>query len=64
MEQYLLRRTRLHYGDGSDPDWLHANSIDYNEELDQIISLIFLLSENLIIDHSTTTLEASTVREI
>ena len=53
-------KININYGDGSDPDWLHANSIDYNEELDQIISLIFLLSENLIIDHSTTTLEAST----
>ena len=46
--------------DGSDPDWLHANSIDYNEELDQIIINIPTFGEFWIIDHSTTTLEAST----
>ena len=40
-------------------DWIHANSIDYNEELDQIIINSRTLSEFWIIDHSTTTQEAA-----
>lgn len=39
-------------------DWIHANAIDYNEELDQIILSSRNLSEFIIIDHSTTTAEA------
>ena len=45
-----------HLGSG---DWSHFNSIDYNEELDQIILSSRNMSEFYIIDHSTTSLEAS-----
>jgi len=41
------------------PNWLHANSIQYNNHLDQIIISIRSLSEIYIIDHSTTTAEAA-----
>ena len=40
-------------------DWLHANSLDYNEELDQIMISIPTFSEIWIIDHSTTTEQAA-----
>ncbi len=42
-----------------DADWLHINSIDYNETLDQIIVGSPGLNEFYIIDHSTTTAEAA-----
>ena len=41
------------------PDWLHTNSIDYNEELDQIMLSVRNFSEVWVIDHSTTTVEAA-----
>jgi hypothetical protein len=40
-------------------DWLHLNSIDYNESLDQILLSSHSFSEIWIIDHSTTTVEAA-----
>ncbi|KYK31762.1 MAG: hypothetical protein AYK22_07775 [Thermoplasmatales archaeon SG8-52-3] len=40
-------------------DWLHINSIDYNEEFDQIILSSRTFSEIWVIDHSTTTEEAA-----
>lgn len=42
------------------PDWIHANSIAYNADLDQIVVNSRNLSESWIIDHSTTTQQAST----
>ncbi len=36
------------------PDWLHANSLDYNPQLDQIILNVRNFAEFWIIDHSTT----------
>ncbi len=41
------------------PDWLHANSIDYNEDLDQIMISVPTFNEIWIIDHSTTTQQAA-----
>lgn len=41
------------------PDWMHANAIDYNPELDQIILSVPTFDEVWIIDHSTTTQEAA-----
>ncbi len=40
-------------------NWLHVNSVQYNEELDQIVLSSRNLSEIWIIDHSTTTAEAA-----
>ena len=40
-------------------DWLHTNSIDYNEEFDQILLSAHNFNEIWVIDHSTTTEEAA-----
>jgi len=40
-------------------DWLHCNGLDYNAALDEILVSTHNLSEVWIIDHSTTTEEAS-----
>jgi hypothetical protein len=39
-------------------DWQHANAINYNAELDQILLSVLYFDEIWIIDHSTTTEEA------
>jgi hypothetical protein len=41
-------------------DWLHGNSVAYNEELDQIVISSRTFSEFFVIDHTTTSLEAAT----
>lgn len=46
-------------GPGGTVDWMHSNGIDYNAALDQIIVSVRNYSEVWIIDHSTTTQEAS-----
>ena len=48
----------INYG-GTDADWLHCNSIDYNEDLDQILISCRNFNEIWIIDHSTTTTQAA-----
>jgi len=40
-------------------DWMHTNSIDYNEKLDQIVMSVRYFNEIWVIDHSTTTAEAA-----
>lgn len=42
-----------------DPDWLHANAIDYNPEFDQIMLSIPYFDEVWIIDHNNSTEEAA-----
>jgi hypothetical protein len=49
-------------GPGSDwigGDWLHSNSVDYNEQFDQILISVCYFNELWVIDHSTTTAEAA-----
>ena len=41
------------------PDWMHANSIDYNSALDQILISVPYFDEIWIIDHSTTKSQAA-----
>lgn len=49
----------LNYAGKKKADWIHANAIDYNPELDQIIISCRSFNELWIIDHSTTTEEAA-----
>lgn len=48
----------LGHGGGSG-DWIHANSVDYDEHLDQIVFSSKPFNEFFVIDHSTTTEEAA-----
>lgn len=50
----------LNYVSNVTADWIHANSIDYNAALDQIVLSSPFLNEMWIIDHSTTTTQAAT----
>lgn len=49
----------INFDNGYDADYTHLNAMDYNAELDQIIMSARHTSEIYIIDHSTTTAEAS-----
>ena len=49
----------INFGEVASGTWLHANAIDYNEELDQIVFCARNTSELYVIDHSTTTAEAA-----
>ncbi|MBE3122848.1 MAG: aryl-sulfate sulfotransferase [Thermoplasmata archaeon] len=49
----------INYVTSSQQDWMHTNSIDYNEEFDQILLSVHNFNEIWIIDHSTTTEEAA-----
>lgn len=46
-------------GQRADADWNHLNSVDYNEEFDQILLSVNKFAEIWVIDHSTTTEEAA-----
>ena len=49
----------INYGGIALSDWMHMNSVDYNEQLDQILISVCNFDEIWIIDHSTTTEEAA-----
>ena len=49
----------INYAANGKADWNHINAIDYNEELDQILVSVRNFSEIWVIDHSTTTAEAT-----
>lgn len=49
----------INSGSHYERDWLHTNSIDYNEEFGQILLSSGNMNEIFIIDHSTTTKEAA-----
>jgi len=40
-------------------DWMHCNTVDYNEERDEVVITSHNLHEIYVIDHSTTTAEAA-----
>ena len=49
----------LNYSATANADWLHCNSIAYNEALDQIIISSHSFNEIWVVDHSTTIAEAA-----
>ncbi len=49
----------VNFTDDGGKDWLHANAIDYNPELDQIMISAHAFNELWVIDHSTTTAQSA-----
>jgi hypothetical protein len=45
--------------DSVNPDWTHANALNYNPELDQIVVSVRSMNEVVVIDHSTTPRESA-----
>jgi len=52
-------RVNINFARVNGSDWLHANSIDYNADLDQILISAPNFNEIWVIDHSTNTAEAA-----
>lgn len=48
-----------YFTNNGNPDWMHSNAIDYNEENDQILLCVPFFGEVWVIDHTTTTAEAA-----
>ena len=53
----------INFANNGGQDWLHTNSIAYNEDLDQILVSNRSTSEIWIIDHSTATTEMAATHE-
>lgn len=49
----------INFNPSTNQDWIHMNSVAYNEETDQIILSAHNFNEIWVIDHSTTTSEAA-----
>lgn len=49
----------INYFPSTGADWMHANSVAYNPDLDQIVLNVRNFGEFWVIDHSTTTAEAA-----
>jgi hypothetical protein len=49
----------INYVSTGQADFMHTNSVDYNEEFDQILVSVHEYNEVWVIDHSTTTAEAA-----
>jgi len=54
----LVNLNYVSSGQSGAADWLHANSVDYNAEFDQVLVSVHNLGEVWVIDHSTTTEQA------
>ncbi len=52
-------RIDLNFISADQADWLHANAVDYNSNLDQIVLSSREFSEVWVIDHASTTAEAA-----
>lgn len=52
-------RLNINVGSVQQGDWIHCNTVDYNEKRDEIILTSHNLHEIFVIDHSTTTQEAA-----
>jgi len=50
----------INYGKDGGQDWLHTNSVAYNDDLNQIVVSNRSTNEIWVIDHSTTTEQAAT----
>jgi len=55
----LLDINKGYDGYNDSKEWLHANHVRYNQRLDQLIVNLKFFGEFIIIDHSTTTVQAS-----
>jgi hypothetical protein len=55
----LPQRMDVNYNPARTPDWLHADAMDYNQALDQIVLCLRNTGEVWIIDHSTSTEQAA-----